>query len=266
MIDLPWYEAIVKVLKESESAMRYTDIAEKVVAEELRQSVGATPAATVNAYITSSIKKEGANSPFIKVGKGEYFLREKINSQEPIQEVKNDITTNEEADEIQEYNSIIHAFGMFWQRDMINWTRSPNLLGKQQIGADSVNFSNQLGVYLLYDGRDVIYVGRSVERPLGLRLYEHTQDRLKGRWDRFSWFGLHQVTEEGKLEEVNIVPTMDIIISTLEALLIEGLEPPQNRKRGDDFNAIEYLQSEDPEIEKQRMQTLLADMQMKLAK
>ncbi len=262
MIDMSWHDAIIKVLKESDSAMRYTDIAEKVVEDKLRESVGATPAATVNAYITSSIKKDGTNSPFIKVAKGEYFLREKIDIPEVLVDDK---TLIDEDTEEQTHNSIIQAFGMFWQRDMINWTRSPNLLGKQQIGADSVNFSDQLGVYLLYDGRDVIYVGRSVERPLGLRLFEHTQDRLKGRWDRFSWFGLHQVTEDGNLQKIDIAPTADIIISTLEALLIEGLEPPQNRKRGDDFNAIEYLQSEDPEIEKQRMRILLADMQTKLA-
>jgi hypothetical protein len=34
----------------------------------------------------------------------------------------------------------------------------------------------------------------------------------------------------------------------MEALLIEGLEPPQNRRRGDDFRAVEYLQAEDREL------------------
>ena len=32
------------------------------------------------------------------------------------------------------------------------------------------------------------------------------------------------------------------LIGTMEALLIEGLEPRQNRKREAGFNAIEYLQ------------------------
>jgi hypothetical protein len=32
------------------------------------------------------------------------------------------------------------------------------------------------------------------------------------------------------------------MISTLEALLIKSLEPPQNRKRGDGFSAVEYIQ------------------------
>jgi hypothetical protein len=56
----------------------------------------------------------------------------------------------------------------------------------------------------------------------------------------------------------------DIIVTTMEALLIEGLEPPQNRRRGDDFRAVEYLQAEDPELEKRRMMSLLAEMSSKL--
>jgi hypothetical protein len=39
-------------------------------------------------------------------------------------------------------------------------------------------------------------------------------------------------------------------VPALEAILIEALEPPQNRKRGDDLSAVEYMQKEDPEIQK----------------
>jgi len=41
-----------------------------------------------------------------------------------------------------------------------------------------------------------------------------------------------------------------ILIPALEAILIEALEPRQNRKRGDDLSAVEYIQKEDPEIQK----------------
>jgi hypothetical protein len=37
----------------------------------------------------------------------------------------------------------------------------------------------------------------------------------------------------------------------MEAVLIEGLEPRQNRKRGDDFQAVEFLQVEDPAVQQQ---------------
>ena len=36
----------------------------------------------------------------------------------------------------------------------------------------------------------------------------------------------------------------------LEAILIEALEPRQNRKRGDDLASVEYVQKTDPETQK----------------
>jgi hypothetical protein len=55
-----------------------------------------------------------------------------------------------------------------------------------------------------------------------------------------------------------------MLIATMEALLIEGLEPPQNRKRGDDFRAVEFLQVEDPEIQKDQIRQLMDDLKKKL--
>jgi hypothetical protein len=52
--------------------------------------------------------------------------------------------------------------------------------------------------------------------------------------------------------------------STPKPLLIEGLEPPQNRKRGDDFRAIEFLQVEDPEIQKDQIIKLMDELKKKL--
>lgn len=45
-----------------------------------------------------------------------------------------------------------------------------------------------------------------------------------------------------KPREMNFNASLATLVATLEALLIEVLEPPQNRRRGDDFNAIEYIQ------------------------
>ena len=49
----------------------------------------------------------------------------------------------------------------------------------------------------------------------------------------------------------------DTIIPTLEGILIEALEPRQNRKRGDDLAAVEYLQKEDPLVERKKKQAIL---------
>lgn len=127
----------------------------------------------------------------------------------------------------------------------------------QQIGATPVDFCGQLGIYLLYDGREVVYVGRTTERPLGRRLYEHTLDRMSVRWDRFSWFGLLPVSETGELGKLPASFAATKLIPALEAILIEALEPRQNRKRGDDLAAVEYIQKSDPEIEKKRMKATL---------
>jgi hypothetical protein len=55
------------------------------------------------------------------------------------------------------------------------------------------------------------------------------------------------------------------IIPALEAILIEALEPRQNRKRGDDLSAVEHIQKEDPEIQNKRAkQTFEAALSGKL--
>lgn len=84
-------------------------------------------------------------------------------------------------------------------------------------------------------------------------MYEHTLDRFSARWDRFSWFGLLPVSETGTLGVMPESFKVKILIPALEAILIEALEPRQNRKRGDDLSAVEYIQKEDPEIQKKRV-------------
>lgn len=253
--DLTWRKAIEKVLQDAKGSMHYKDISDEILGRKLRVNVGATPSATVSANLVTSIAKDGENSPFLKVGRGEYILRNKgqeSTKDKPI----SDVAPASEQDPEDQYD-IISSFGMFWRRDFVDWNSSPMLLGMQQLGAEPVNFYGQMGIYLLYDGREVIYVGRSKDRPIGKRLYEHTADRLSTRWDRFSWFGLLPVSYRGKLEVLPESYIADKIIPALEAILIEALEPRQNRKRGDDLSAVEYLQKEDPEIVRKKKKTLL---------
>ncbi|NIA10865.1 MAG: hypothetical protein GWP10_14345 [Nitrospiraceae bacterium] len=252
--ELTWKKAIEKVLEQAGTAMHYKDIAERIVSLGFRKNIGATPAATVNANITSSIKKLGENSPFKKVGKGEYMLATGKTTSHQAKEV-----TDKEETEERQYE-IVTSFGMFWSRNLVRWNTRPQLLGMQQIGAEPVDFCKQQGIYLLYDGREVIYVGRATDRPLGRRLYEHTLDRLSARWNRFSWFGLLPVSDKGSLQPLPDGYQPMKLIPALEAILIEALEPRQNRKRGDDLSAVEYLQQEDPEIEKQRVKDTIATL------
>ena len=253
--DMTWQKAIQLVLASSPSALHYEEITKRVVARSLRRSLGATPAATVNATISNSIKRAGDASPYVRVVKGTYALR----SNAPGVAVVGAKLTPEvaESEEIEEQYEIVTSFGMFWRRTAVDWISTPKVLGMQEIGATPVDFFKQLGIYLLYDGREVIYVGRSTDRPIGRRLYEHTIDRMSARWDRFSWFGLLPVSEAGHLGALPKTYEAAMVIPALEAILIEALEPRQNRKRGDDLAAVEYIQRVDPEIEKKRMKATL---------
>ncbi|PPD50091.1 MAG: hypothetical protein CTY16_02375 [Methylobacter sp.] len=261
-----WKEAIKKVLAESDTPLHYTEISEQILSRGYYETDGATPAATVNAQLASSIKHEGDKSPFLRVGKGIFTLKElPANATQPIssskilpKEIKLTVLDEELSD------SIIHSFGMYWQRDLVVWRNDPKIYGKQQALSKPVDFGKQKGIYILYDHHTVVYVGRSIDRPLGKRLYEHTIDRLGSRWNRFSWFGLLEVTEVGGLQETALNISFSSLIATLEALLIEALEPPQNRKRGDDFSAIEYIQDVDPELREREIQNTLRSIEQKM--
>ncbi len=264
-VEKSWKEAIKRVLAESDTPLHYTEISEQILARGYYETDGATPAASVNSQLTASIKHEGERSPFIRVGKGIFTLKDKSAIPSlplpPISKQKKSPQTESDEDIS---DSIIRSFGMYWQRDLVVWRNDPKMYGKQQALSKAVDFGKQKGIYILYDHHTVVYVGRSIDRPLGKRIYEHTIDRLGSRWNRFSWFGLLDVTQEGKLKEVLFNTSLPSLVATLEALLIEALEPPQNRKRGDDFSAIEYIQDIDPELKERELQNVLRSIEQKM--
>jgi hypothetical protein len=250
-----WIDAIEKILATSSVPLHYNEITEKIISEGLCKNIGATPSDTVQRYITASIRDDGYFSPFMRAGRGIFALNSKIIDEQ--MEDHEESASEEEVKGTEEQYEIITALGMFWRRESIEWNRNPKLLGMAERGATPVDFCKQLGIYLLYDGREVIYVGRSTDRPLGKRLYEHTFDRLSTRWDRFSWFGLLPVSDDGQLGVLPDFYKAENMIPALEAILIEALEPRQNRRRGDDLEAVEYIQKVDPEIEKKRIKATL---------
>lgn len=250
MAELKWKDAIIKVLSESSAPLHYEDITKLIVERKLRTNLGATPDATVNAQISSSIKHDGEKSPFRRTGRGEFALRTLI-AAPTLSPIPSIIT--HKLDEVDgPETSLIQAFGMYWDRDQVDWTNDSKLWGRQSNASVKVDMAKQIGVYVLYDGHTPVYVGRSVDRAIGLRLYEHTKDRLRARWNRFSWFGLLPVSEQGTLGAATIPKESDAWIHTMEALLIEVIEPPLNRRRGDDIDWAEFIQEEDPEFTRKR--------------
>ncbi len=249
--ELGWKEAIITVLTAAKAPMHYVQIAQQIFERGLKKDPTATPAATVAATIAQSFRNDGENSPFIRVSRGVYGLRSAQKEAPAI--AQKELAELAEADEV---TGLVNAFGFSWDRSKVNWTTEPLILGQQltgpkpQTGSRPVNFAEQRGVYLLHDNEGVLYVGRTTDQDLGKRLQQHTIDRHAGRWTRFSWFGVYPVKEDGTLKtsadfsNLNI----DIVIATMEAVLIEGLEPRSNRRQGDDFKAIEFLQAVDPKL------------------
>lgn len=266
--NMGWVQAAIKILEEKREPMHYADLAEEIVKKKLRKA-GATPANSLNTALNLSIRNKGEDSPFVKIDieqqRGIYFLKDL--SEDALarlsSETEDELENNQPRAEDESALQIIKAFGIFWEREQVSWTSSPKLLGKQQPNADNVDFCNQTGIYILYDGKELVYIGRSIDRPMGIRLFEHTKDRLRGRWNRFSWFGLKEVKDSGEIGPFNSedkpINESDLV-SLLESVLIEIAEPPLNRKRGDNFHVLEYLQTTDPAIKKGQMLELLSKL------
>lgn len=263
MANMTWIEAIRTVLRASDEPMHYSDIAQAVLDRQYRADVGATPAATVAAML-SQLPLRGEVQ---RVERGVYRLvgagagDSRVASPSIGQETASDIGADDMSGA-----GLINAFGISWRRSEVNWdTGNVRLLGSELTGSEQIDFGPQAGVYLLYDGPRLAYVGQAAEGRLGSRLWDHTRDRLSARWDRFSWFGLRPVGEDGALGKSPVDSgSLKLLLSTLEALLIEALEPPQNRRQGDGFKGLEFIQQVDPNIARLRKKQLLAELQVGL--
>lgn len=243
MANKRWKTAVEQVLKDSNKPLSRTEIAEAIVTKGLRSDVGKTPANSVVSTISKSLNDDGEASPFIRVGRGEYWVKSKMAEQSS--------AVPSEADDPEEANPLINSFGMYWDRSRVDWSKTnPKLLGVELSGASPIDFGAQIGIYILYDLHRPIYVGRTSADRLSRRLREHhLTSRFRERWNRFSWFGLGGVNDSGKLSSIAISSEPDVLIAGLEAVLIESLETFQNRRRGDGLKAVEYNQTDDPALQ-----------------
>jgi HB1, ASXL, restriction endonuclease HTH domain len=271
--------AIREALNEAGEALPYREITELIIKFGTYTFNSRTPATSVNTAINLSLLNP--DTPFIKGDiRGVYGLKNyEANSGQP-QAAQGKSSSNREKGKAKKdtegagtsnslSKSIINCYGIYWRSELVNWgSNPPKILGKQIEGNTAnqfdVDFGAQIGVYILYDRHKVIYAGQTTAgakgtRGLGIRLKEHRSDRLGGRWDRFSWFGLLPVADdaEGKLSDDKIL-TLDSgsIISTFEALLIEVLEVSHNRQSGDFLEGLEYIQSKDADIAKKNKRNI----------
>lgn len=237
-VELGWLEAIIKVLEEAKAPLHYSDIANIIIEKGYRNNVGSTPPNTVNSYINTEIGN-GRKSRIAKVARGIYILKDFLD------DFQNDIPIEVEND------NIIECYGRYWDRNLVDWTaQNIKLLGNQDIGEEVIDFSNEIGVYFLHCGKDIVYVGQTTGQTIGKRVAQHTTDRLRGRWTSFSWFGFYPVkngkvsTAKSHVEKI----TLDKLADTIEALFIESIDPCLNRQSGKNFRDKEYFQVQDTDF------------------
>lgn len=250
MKNLTWPKAIEAVLEASGEPLHVQEITDRILEQGLKRHGGATPARAVSAVITTDVKRGEPNSLFERVRPGVYRLRGARPAPVP--------------PDSDEPLPLVTSFGLYWDRTAVDWQYRPHIYGEYQTTGSPqsdltrVDFGAQHGIYLLHDIREVIYVGRTTTGDLGKRLSDHTRGRLQGRWTRFSWFGFRPVQDDGTLGDrlTELPPDFGIekLIGAFEAILIEALEPRQNKKTGDNFSGIEYRQVVDPEVRKKRIQ------------
>ena len=156
--------------------------------------------------------------------------------------------------------AIIQSYGLFWNVADTYWGQSGKtgtLLGKpaRARSSDPIDFREQIGIYVLYDEYNMIYVGQAgvKDRRLFRRLRGHRKDHLANRWNKFSWFGLRGVLRNGTLssEKKSTKSSRSDILDHVEAVLIAAAEPTLNKhggRFGKKKGVLKYVQYRDERL------------------
>ena len=231
--EMSWQDAIVEVLNEAEEPLDYNEITRQIGARGLRTLTGATPASTVNRFLGSLISEHKV----ARTGRGLYALPETANRAEEEETAEETAAEAAAADPLR---LTVKAYGLHWDRNLVDWSspRGP-LWGQQDENASPVNFADQDGVYLLHSWNEIVYVGQTFTRRgdagLYARLRYHHNDRDKrksDRWNTFSWFGFKPVDEGGNLLAAPLNSNLASVIDVVEAMFIEALMPRLNMQTG----------------------------------
>lgn len=244
-MNLSWQEAIQHVLRASSEPLGYRQIAHIIADQQLRETLGATPEATVAANLSMMVQA----GTVVRPERGIYQLNTQPNSPVSAEAIA--------ASETEARLTSVAAYGLYWDRDKVNWEpgrgrgNRVRLLGSPDDSDMEIDFADQWGIYILYNRLSVMYIGRTTDSLLG-RLRDHNnRNRRSARWDQFSWFGFRKVNEDGTLSDESENFTTDMLITVLEAVMIESMLPPLNDRGGELMGTI-YRQVEDPTLREQR--------------
>jgi hypothetical protein len=148
---------------------------------------------------------------------------------------------------------LIGAYGMFWDRESVNWTPgggggSWQLLGRMNERNPALricDFRRARGFYVLFDDHGANYVGLARgEEGIGQRLRNHHTEDVKS-WSRFCWFAFDDVAD-GELTGWSQVSRRDALrdleadtfLRECEALLITVLGSGRVVRWGSDGSPV----------------------------
>ena len=251
-----WEEAVLHVLRNATEPMHFGDIAEKILADGLKTTVGKTPQATVAAVLSRLAPGIGV----VKVRPGVFQLHHGSKAQAV--EVEPDQADELDAvDASASRNISVAAYGLHWERDKVDWS-SRRIWGYDIQPNETVDFADQQGVYLLYSWQSVVYVGKTAAKEGGLfqRLNDHHRRPVwSGKWERFSWFGIRRVSEQGNLLDDSNSASTAVVTALMEAVLIEAMRPAFNDQRGNYMGTL-YRQAIDPNVALANAQSVIRSL------
>ncbi len=236
MQNLGFQEAITRVLREAPDPLQPEVIARLIVQKKLKPRAKVT---SVAAVLSSMVKEGTVIRPKVK--------HYQLSPQPPQPGVPVSAEVVREAEEEARLTNV-SAYGLYWERDKVNWEPADGqLLGNSDDSDMVINFAEQWGIYILHNNLTVMYVGRTMDSLFKRLRQHHTQGRRTARWDEFSWFGFRQVNENGSLSSKSENFTTSMLVTVLESVMIEALLPPLN-DRGGDLMGTMYRQVEDDEL------------------
>ena len=228
---MTWRDAILKVLRVADEPLHYVEIARRIIEQGLVKTRTATPNASVASNLTRLTGVTGKNRVVSIDGQPGWYAMPDV-----VEKLKAGGPAADDNDMIK-----VAAFGLFWRRDWVDWNSGSKLIGRQSEDAGEVDFADQDGVYFLHDGREVMYVGKTVTPTAKNGLYNrlkhhHNDPRKTVYWDSFSWFGFRRVSDEGKLDPSPTNANFESVVDLIEAIFIETLLPRLNQNSGEGMN------------------------------
>ena len=186
------YDRIHDVISKAEEPMDYEQIAVELAEQGNIAEFGVMPRKQICSIVEDAIAKAGDHCAFVRTEPGVYIARKRASSEH----LRAARALGPKLAFIP--NGIITCYGQVWAREGVTWRSNPVIFGCQFQNSPKIDFSKQVGIYTLHSNdHALVYTGVSGDRTIGECLYEHTSDRLDGRWNRFSFYGLLPINENG---------------------------------------------------------------------